>query len=355
MGKNIWIGLLICATVTCAVVKPPTGGPEDKTPPDIGRFWPPPDSAGISGTETIEIVFTEKVDGESFKDRITLYPPVPFDKIAVKNDKLRISFSESLPDTTICVLIKSGFQDNHLVKNERNYIFYFSTSATLQPGEISGKVMFKREPDSTGVIKLTEVKGDTISNIYNYPESRIAFAGKNGDFTFRALPPDSAKFLLWAFSDKNGNGRYDAGKDFSLVFPDTILLTSNRYRIRDIEMNIIDPHEPGSLEGRVIDETGLGILPLVRLDNVIPAEKPVLTRVDTLGYFKIPKLPPGKYAYAVFVDMKADSLPGEYTDPADSTVTLREPVWTAPDTLGVMPGEEKVLTPINLKKEENGG
>ena len=120
--KNILITYLpaaVAAAVSaCAVIEPPTGGPEDTEPPAVVSFSPRPDSAGVSRHTALNIEFSEKVDGESFKDRVRLYPPVEFDKVKVKGRYLEIRFKEPLPETTICVHLEPGFKDVHGVRSD---------------------------------------------------------------------------------------------------------------------------------------------------------------------------------------------------------------------------------------------
>lgn len=339
------------AIAACAVVQPPPGGPEDRTPPYIVDLEPEPDSAGVARDAKVVISFSEKVDRDSFKDRVRAYPPAEFKDVKVKANRLIIEFREALPETTICVVLKGGFRDHHRVENKEHFIFHFATSPALDYGSISGKIMFKNKLDSTGVAKIFAVTADTLVNLSNETESRIAFAGPDGGFTFKALPTDSARFLLWAFGDRDGDGKYSSGKEFSIIYPDTIVLTERYHRFEDIMLNIIDPNEPANVTGRVINETGLPQRPMIRFEPLMPGESPVVIRADSTGNFTMPKVPPGAYVVFVFIDMHADSLCGDYTVPEDSTDIRREPCLVFPDTLVIEPGEKRNLEPITL---ENG-
>ncbi len=345
--------LAVCAgiCVACAVVEPPPGGPEDKVPPRIVSISPKPESAGIPPDTGVEIRFSEKLDGDSFKNRIFTYPSLAFKSIKVKGDRLIVEFGESLPETTVTVLLKAGYQDNHMVRSTENVIFSFSTSDTIDAGMITGRILFKRQPDSTGVAKIFAVAADSAVDVTRMRESRIAFADRGGYFTFRAIPTDSTPFILWAFSDKNGDGDFAAGSEFSALFPDTIALAGDRTVVDGILINIIDPHEPGKVEGRVVNLTGLSKAPTVRLTPLMPGERPIVVTADTTGNFVIPTIPPGGYTVTAFIDMKADSMCGEYESPADSTVVLPEPCYVSGDTLVVKPGESRTIQPITLEEK----
>jgi len=334
----------------CAVMDPPTGGPEDKIPPRVVAITPAPDSAGIARDTAVMIRFDEKLDGDSFKNRIITYPPLDFKAVKVKGERVTIEFKEILPETTVTVLVKIGYQDNHQVKSSTPVTFSFATSPRIDEGTIGGKILFKKKPDSTGVAAIFAVT-DTTVDVRRERESRLAFADRNGDFTFSALPADSSRFILWAFTDKNGDGVFSEGSEFSALFPDTIVLTRDRTGIDGILIYIVDPNEPGSVDGRVIDMTELGKHPTVRLAPLLPGERPIIAATDTTGNFVIPVIPPGRYTVSFFIDMEADSACGEYRSPADTTVSLAEPCYAAPDTLVVKPGESQTLRPVTLERE----
>jgi hypothetical protein len=239
----------------------------------------------------------------------------------------------------------------HGVRSKENFIFHFSTTPELQRGSITGKVLFKNEIDPDGVVKLHMVIPDSALSYKRETESRIAFAGEDGSFRIDALPTDGKRFILWAFSDENGDGRFTEDKEFHLLYPDTLRLTPSRRDVTEIFFNIIDPNEPGRIIGSIIDQTGLGIPPMIRFDPLLPGEPALVTRADSTGDFNILKIPPGRYTAVAFVDLSPDSLCGLYPSPEDSTITLREPCFSLPDTITVEPGGERTLEPITLTGE----
>lgn len=349
--KRTFLAILAGIGVACAVMEPPSGGPEDKIPPRIVEITPEPASTGIPRDASVEVRFSEKLDGDSFKNRVFTYPSLEFKSIEVKGDRLTVEFSEFLPETTVTVLLKAGYQDNHLVKSTEHVTFSFSTSDTIDTGVIAGRILFKRQPDSTGVAKIFTAAADSAVNVERTRESRIAFANRKGYFTFRAVPTDSTPFILWVFSDKNGDGDFAAGSEFSALFPDTIALTGAQTVVDGILINIIDPNEPGTVEGRIVNLTGLSKTPTVKLTPLMPGERPIVVATDSTGNFVITTIPPGGYTVAAFIDMKADSVCGEYESPADSTVILPEPCYLGSDTLVVKPGESRTIQPITLEEK----
>jgi hypothetical protein len=339
------------AAAACAVIKPPPGGPEDKTPPFMVGIFPTPDSTGVARDVKLQILFSEKLDSESFKNRVQIYPSVEFDGIKVKDNRLEVSFREELPETTLCVVISSGYQDYHRVQSKEDITFCFSTADSIDKGSISGRILFKGKPDTTGVVKLFRIVADTVIDVTKERESRVVKTARDGSFRFYALPTDGARFILWAFTDASKDGKYAPEKEFSMRYPDTLYLTETYYRAEELTMNIIDPNEPGRVMGDINNETGIDSMLMVRLDPILPGEKAIVAMADTLGHYLLMPVPPGGYTLSAFIDIEPDSICGRYTDPVDSTATIAEPCYMMTDTLYITPGEEKGVEPVTLKRE----
>jgi hypothetical protein len=330
----------------------PAGGPKDETPPELVGILPVPGSTGVDRDSSIKIAFSENIDGDSFKKLVQIYPPLEFDKMRAKDGVFEMIFRDELPETTICVVIRKGYTDQHNVKGNREINFCFSTADSIDNGKISGRVFFKMSPDSTGLAKLIAVSDvDSTGNLTRAPESRMAFCGSNGSFTFEALPTNGTMFRLWAFTDKNGDTRFSPGDEFHTALEDTFSLTSGVPSIAGLEINLIDPDEPGKIEGTISDLTGLGISPTARFAPLYEDGKPLVVSADTSGRYTVLTIPPGGYIFTAFIDALADSLPGSYTDPDDSTRTLAEPFAVYPDTVIVPPGETITLEPLHIQKD----
>lgn len=350
------IAAIALTAAACAVMEAPSGGPEDTTPPAISRIDPEPGSSGVDRNTSVKVVFSEKVDPGSFRDRVLVFPPLEFDRVRVDGERLVIGFKETLPETTLTVVIRGGYTDLRRVRNDRSRVFHFSTAAAIDTGTISGRIMFKMTPDSTGLAHLIRIAPcDTLTDPVAASPARLAFAGPDGSFSFRALPTREARFLLWAFSDRNRDGSYSPRDEFALLLPDTMVLTPERTQIAGLTVNIIDPDEPGSIAGTVINLTGISMAPTVRFDGLADERYAVAVADSATGSFRITTIAPGRYVWSAFMDVSADSMAGTYIDPIDSVTVRREPSWTSPDTLTVRPGEMKALAPVRLMGEREHG
>ncbi|MBD3178292.1 MAG: hypothetical protein GF417_01090 [Candidatus Latescibacteria bacterium] len=341
------------ALAACAVREPPSGGPEDKEPPEIIQTIPAADSSGLEGDISFTIVFNEKIDSQSFKDRIIFYPGFPFEDIDVSDSELKISFREHLPDTTISLYLKKGYKDYHGVESERGAVFYYATADSFEKGVISGSVTFKGKTDRKGIVRIAPPTPDTLE-VFSRMERRTVPVDKDGNFIFRHLPTDSAALLVWAFIDDNDDGNFSRQREFSLVYPDTIYLGGRVTSRSDIIMDIIDPDEPGQLEGEIVNETEYEVIPSILASPVDQSEKEYYSVADSTGKYLIRGVKPGDYIISAFLDISGDSTISSCMDPRDSTSTIGEPGIILPDTLSLKPGEARELEPIIIKDDSGG-
>jgi hypothetical protein len=345
----IWFGAILSCS-GCAVQEAPSGGPEDKTPPRIVSVFPSADSAGVSRDVRPVFVFSERIDGESFKNRLLVHPPLTFDRVSAKGERLEISFKTLLPETTICLTLMPGYRDVHReAPAVEARVLCFSTTDSIARGEIRGAVFFKGKPDSAGAVELFHARKDSLTELATTKRARVAFAERDGRFAIRALPTNDARFLLRGFIDKDGDGFFSDGKEFGLIYPDTIVLSPLSPLVEEVAVMVIDPNEPGVLKGVVANESGIAAPPVVRLDPLARGGKWLFARADSSGAFVVSRVPPGEYLFSAFVDVNPDSLCGRYRDEADSTKVLEEPCVSLSDTLRLKPGEIRTLDPVTLK------
>jgi len=340
----------LCSAVlfACAVREPPGGGPEDKEPPQVLNTVPASDSAGLDRNISISVLFGEKIDGESFKNRIIFYPKLPFDKIEASDSELKISFRKSLPETTLSLYLQKGYMDYHGVESDQGKVFYYSTADSFEKGSISGTVKFKDEVTEKGIVRIAPLEPDTVG-VFKREEKRTVPADRNGNFTFRYLPADSSGLLVWGFIDEKEDGVFSEERELSMLYPDTIYLTEKNRSRRNLLLNIIDPNEPAEVSGEVINKTGYDVQASVYLSNVDLEEKRYYTGTDSLGNYIFRGVKPGAYTFAAFLDISGDSVMGYYADPADTAVVMEEPGAAIPDTLKFDPGEKRKLEPVIIK------
>jgi len=136
------------------------------------------------------------------------------------------------------------------------------------------------------------------------------------------------------------------------VLPDTVTLTPQVNHVEGVQINIIDPNEPGSVLGEIVNASDIdSILATVALYATADSTHVrYLTRSDTLGAFAISGVKPGAYRLWAFLDVKRDSVRGEYD--CGPGVTCLEPWATLPDSLVVRPGASVHTGKLIIKRRE---
>ena len=154
--------LLLCAFVACAITEPPTGGPEDRTPPRVEGTSPSNGTVGVAPDAVVELTFNESMTRANIERHITFHPDVFIKKTRWSNNTVSLELEEPLhPDTTYLVELGAGYADTHGVRSDKVFRFAFATSSFIDSGEVSGRVYFRREPSDKAVVKLFVLPRDS--------------------------------------------------------------------------------------------------------------------------------------------------------------------------------------------------
>jgi hypothetical protein len=178
-----------------------------------------------------------------------------------------------------------------------------------------------------------------------------------GKYSLRYLPSRGNRFIVWAFEDKNKNGEFDPGNEFGQTHIDTVVLTPGAPFDSDVNIAIVDPTEPASLTGVVVNRSGfddsLAVTVTLSPDsNDAPA---YLTACDTNGVFSFESVKMGRYIVRTFIDIAPDSVCGWFVCFEDSSQQCAEPCTVMPDTLTLAPGDGARLDTLYLNPADTRG
>lgn len=215
--KNGFVGiistaLLVAAALvqSCAVIRPPEGGPSDTTGPEIVAFSPAQRTVNFSET-TITLEFSEYVNKSAVAQNLFISPPAATE-LGWSGRELEIAFTEPLaPNTSYAVTLGTELTDLRNNKPTQAFTLIFSTGATIDSGIIRGEI-FSPHPEGTYLFlyPLAGVNPDTLNPSHTKPKY-FTQAGTNGKFEFAALA--DGLYRLLAVRDEFKNRLYDAGVD----------------------------------------------------------------------------------------------------------------------------------------------
>jgi hypothetical protein len=366
LGPRVLIWAILCGAMAtaCAVSVPPSGGPEDKTPPGIAETTPARDSAGVAADSPVRITFSEDMTRRGAERNVEFSPAVEIAEARWDGRTLVIYPAGGLnPDTTYVVTLKPGLQDNHRVATRKEFRFAFATSAAIDTGRVAGRVLFRREPTANAVVYCYVPRDTAFAPGATRPERRVQ-GGESGLFILDYLDPRGATYLLWAYEDVDKDGRYAPDKDVGYAGIDTITLGPDHPVVSGVTLAIVDPDEPARIDGRIVNASGIDTLrvtvalypvpPDSLADSLAVAVPNYYTLCDTTGAYLMDTVHAGDYVLRAFVDVNADSVCGTYPCGPDSAATCAEPCVTHPDTVRVAPGDERSMAPIELEAARSG-
>jgi len=206
----VWGGGIALAIIcACAEIRPPSGGPPDRTPPRFVSSFPASGEIGVTGEAKIKIRFSEPVQAGTGPQVFISPRPSRKPKVKWHGDELSVSLPEALtPNQTYIIQVSAATADLRGNKLDSAVIIAFSTGNTIDSGIIAGQVTQNGSAAAGVAVALYAVSSDTVALAYDSLNADyMTGSNQKGAFEFRFLP--NGLFRLVAFSDKNRNERFN--------------------------------------------------------------------------------------------------------------------------------------------------
>jgi Bacterial Ig-like domain len=251
MSKKVLSPFLILALIFlfisiysgCAARGVPSGGPVDKTPPEIVRTYPVTDSTNIHQLSLINIEFSEMMNESSVANNIFISPPLDFEAEWESYTELNITLKDSLKNNqTYVVVLGAKISDIHNNKLASSYQLAFSSGSKIDQGKISGRI-FGLARNQTLSIFAFDLNSDSLRFDKNKPDY-VSQTGEKGDFTLSYLK--NTKYRIFAVEDQNNNLKIDINQEkLAIPLKDVILDSSvNSYAGLNFRLTKIDTLAP---------------------------------------------------------------------------------------------------------------
>jgi hypothetical protein len=348
----LWMFLLGAYVLACAVDAPPPGGPVDEIAPVVIGTFPSSDSAGVDPGTEIGFTFSEGMSRARVERMLSLSPEIEIGQVRWDKNTIYIKPAQPLhPDTTYIVTMSPGFRDFHKVASKKGYQFAFATSAAIDSGTISGRVYFRREPTKNGVVRCFILPVDSGFNPEAIRPDRQAVTDDEGNYELKYLSTTHVSYVVWAFEDKNNNLTFAPGNESGTALEDTVVLTPESPHAGGLDIFIVDPDEPLTVAGVVINDSGLDTfeVSVALYADSLGAPPAYMVTCDTTGAYTLENVHAGLYLLRAFIDMNADSICGEYRCLDDSSLVCVEPCIQYPDSVVFEPGASVVLDTLRLQ------
>lgn len=194
----------------CATEKAPSGGPEDKTPPQLLASYPQSGATQVTEQEEIILTFSEALDPSITEKAFRVFPINSVEiQVFVRKDQLLIRPRTSWPDdNVISIISNSNIKDRHNNPLDRSLQISFTRQDSIPRNSIHGTV-YNLEKSDIPYVAITRFQTHPDS-ILKYPEY-IKQCDENGNFEFKFLSQDT--FYIAAFLDWDKSNSYKTSSD----------------------------------------------------------------------------------------------------------------------------------------------
>lgn len=198
----------LLTVLSCAVIKSPTGGEKDISPPQVVSVKPLMASLNYHKS-SVDIRFDEFIESKDFAKEILVSPKIKTLKSKYTGKGVKLSWDEQLkPNTTYNFQFLNSIVDY----NEKNilagYQFTFSTGDILDSLSVFGEIINQSlEPSKELSVQLIENSLYTDSSFIKSEFNFSTFSQQDGHFNFSYLPQN--EFRVFGFEDLNANNSWD--------------------------------------------------------------------------------------------------------------------------------------------------
>ena len=339
--RRVGEGLLLLALGSCAAISSPQGGPTDKTPPRL--LATSPDSAARNVKQQfIRLTFSEPVQVKDLAKQLLVTPQLPTtNPYTVREDRnvVTLSFRQPLDaNTTYSFNFRNAIVDVTESLPAKRQSLSFSTGALLDSGRVRGTVLnlLTGRPVADAVVGLYRPT-DTVTVRKGQPYY-LARADAKGEFQLTFLRV--GLYNLYAWGDKNNNGRFDEGEGIAyLPAPLAVTDTTGPLALRLVRPDRLPPQrtalEATATRVQLRFNEGLAaasLLPVAATPATAAATQTATQLTEqarVLTLYKTPEVSDGRYLLAI-----TDSTGNSRRD----TVNIRFPVPNAAGKKTVLAG-----------------
>lgn len=214
------LALAVIGLSACATPVPPSGGPVDRSPPQIVRSEPATGSVRVSG-RTVRVEFADWMDENSIERGLSITPePDARPTIRWRRRAVEITFQEDFrPNTTYVLTFDRNLRTFRGGTFAQPVSIAFSTGDQIDAGRLSGRVVEPLRGDPVQGIDIFAYAGPALDAEAPPPASlpeRPAYRTQTGsDGSFALDHVREGAYFIIALEDVNRNRRLDAGEPFA--------------------------------------------------------------------------------------------------------------------------------------------
>ncbi len=231
--KAVFLLMIIAG---CATVKSPTGGPEDRTPPEVTNTTPANYSINMEAPIHIRMDFNEFIQLTNINNIV--FSPLMNNQpdIKTKPKSILIDIVDTLKmNKTYTIDFGKTVTDFTEGNPAENLYYVYSTNDHIDTFSIHGTLLdaYEHTPVAEAFVMVYEQNSDSLPML-SKPDY-LTKTQEDGRFSIRYIP--NAKFKIFALIDNNSNYLYDLPNE-KIAFSDTMIQTW--YKIPEKKLSFVD-------------------------------------------------------------------------------------------------------------------
>jgi hypothetical protein len=207
----------------CAQIGAPTGGLKDTLPPVLTSANPANKATQFTGNKIV-LNFDEYIDVQETQSNVLVSPfPKTNPVISSKLKKLTIQLKDTLlENTTYVINFGSSIKDINEGNPLKNFVYVFSTGATIDSLTMAGKVTLAETGKTDSTINVMLYKNAPDSAIRKRRPDYITKISGTGQFEFTNL--SAGEYRVYALKDGDGGKTYNSPTEVFAFLDTTVLL-----------------------------------------------------------------------------------------------------------------------------------
>jgi hypothetical protein len=228
--------LMIALLVSCAGQQSPSGGPVDKTPPEVIAASPAPGTLRVRDAR-VTIAFDKYVNKLRVQQAIFVSPNAGQLNFDWGGKDVEIRFADTLrPNTTYILTVGTDAEDTHGNKLAETYALPFSTGDRIDSASISGHIV---DPQPLGVMVFAYRLDGRLADTLNPSKMKPDFltqSGKKGLFSLTNLAP--GRYRVVAVRDEYKDLLYNSSADAYGLWTGDIALPAETSAVRGVQFQL---------------------------------------------------------------------------------------------------------------------
>jgi hypothetical protein len=198
-SSGLWRLILSVFLAGCAAQGPPSGGPVDKTGPELLSTFPVNGTTNVSPTTTVTLSFSELIEPRSAEGNLVIMPALKkCPEIKVNRKKLTINFYDPLKENTTYILsFGRNIRDYQKNTTVSNVTLAFSTGDSLDLGQIAGEV-FDIPKKHFAYVRAYRKSGSFPDSILGVQPDYVTAVESNGNYRFTNIATGDYRLLAIA-------------------------------------------------------------------------------------------------------------------------------------------------------------